>query len=116
MTSKLAVFISLDRSITTTVRLADGTLCDAQGKGVVKLNSCGTSCYIHDVLYVPDLDSNLLSIEQFLREGYTLHFEDFSCAVFSNKNKRNLLFKVPMDRNNMFSLALTMTRKHLQSH
>lgn len=62
MTSKLDAFLSLNRYITTTVRLADGTLYYSQVKRVVKLNSCGTSCCIHDILYVLDLDLNLLSI------------------------------------------------------
>ena len=61
MTAKLKAFISLDRSTTIRVKMGDGPVRHTQGKRVVKLNSCGTSC-IKDVLYVLDLDSNLLSV------------------------------------------------------
>ena len=61
MTAKLKAFISLDRSTTIKVKMGDGPVRHTQGKRVVKLNSCETSC-IKDVLYVLDLDSNLLSV------------------------------------------------------
>ncbi|KAL0424086.1 UNVERIFIED_CONTAM: Retrovirus-related Pol polyprotein from transposon TNT 1-94 [Sesamum radiatum] len=105
MTANSEVFISLDRSAKTRIKMADGTIRNTEGKGVIKLNSGEGSC-IKDVLYVPDLDSNLLSVGQFLREGYSLLFEDFSCTVFTDKTKKNLLLKVPMSRNNMFPLVI----------
>ncbi|KAL0345415.1 UNVERIFIED_CONTAM: hypothetical protein Sradi_4372800 [Sesamum radiatum] len=103
MTANSEVFISLDRSAKTRIKMADGTIRNTEGKGVIKLNSGEGSC-IKDVLYVPDLDSNLLSVGQFLREGYSLLFEDFSCTVFTDKTKKNLLLKVPMSRTTCFRL------------
>ncbi|KAK4424684.1 hypothetical protein Salat_1662000 [Sesamum alatum] len=112
MTANSEVFISLDRSAKTRIKMADGTICNTEGKGVIKLNSGEGSC-IKDVLYVPDLDSNLLSVRKFLREGYSLLFEDFTCAVFTDKTKTNVLLKVPMSRNNMFPLVINVEKKAL---
>ena len=52
-----------------------------------------------------DLDSSLLSVGQFLREGYSLLFEGFSCTVYKDETKKNMLFEVPMSRGNLFPLT-----------
>jgi hypothetical protein len=85
--------------------MGDGTIRAAQGKGNIKLNSCGMDS-INNVLYVPDLDTNLLSVGQFLEEGYSLVFEDLSCNVYKDKTKQQLLVHVPMAKNKIFPLNL----------
>ena len=104
MTTNLEAFINLDKSVTSRVKLADGTIHKAQGKGVVKVNFFGTS-FINDVLYMPDLYSSLLSVGQFLCEGYSLLFEYFSCIIYKDKTKKNILFKVTMSRGNLCPLT-----------
>ncbi|KAL0448186.1 UNVERIFIED_CONTAM: hypothetical protein Slati_1946500 [Sesamum latifolium] len=83
MTANSEVFISLDRSAKTRIKMADGTIHNTEGKGMIMLNSGEGSC-IKDVLYVLDLDSNLLSVGQFLREGYSPLFVEYSCTVFTD--------------------------------
>ncbi|KAL0427607.1 UNVERIFIED_CONTAM: Retrovirus-related Pol polyprotein from transposon TNT 1-94 [Sesamum latifolium] len=112
MTANSEVFISLDKSAKTRIKMVGGTIRNTEGKGVIKLNSGEGSC-IKDVLYVPDSDSKLLSVGQFLREGYSLLFEDYSCTVFTDKTKKNLLLKVPMSRNHMFPLFISDEKKAL---
>ncbi|KAL4367130.1 hypothetical protein GQ457_05G027260 [Hibiscus cannabinus] len=112
MTVNLEAFISLNRSAKTRIKTADGTIHHSEGKGAIQLHS-GQGCCIKDVLYVPYLDSNLLSVGQFLREGYSLLFEDYSCDVFTDKTKKNLLLKVPMAKNNMFPLVINDEKKAL---
>lgn len=109
VTANLGAFVCLDKSFKSNVKMADGTIRQAHGKGIVKLNDCE----IKDVLYVPDLDSSLLSVGQFMRKGYSLLFEDFSCSVFSDATKKNMLFRVPMSDNNMFPLDLDDQQKAL---
>ncbi|KAK4417114.1 hypothetical protein Salat_2536900 [Sesamum alatum] len=106
MTVNSEVFIRLHRSAKTRIKMVDGMICHIEGKEVIKLNS-GEGSYIRDVLYVSDLGSNLLSVGQLLREGYSLLFENLSCIVFTDKTKKNLLLKVPMLRNNMFPLVIS---------
>ena len=64
---------------------------------------------------MPDLDSSLLSVGQFLRDGYLLLFEDFSYTVYKDKTKKNMLFKVPMSKGNLFPLTLGLKIKYYQS-
>lgn len=58
----------------------------AQGKGTVMLNSLGWNC-IQNVLYVLDLHSNLLSVRQYMLDGYALVFQDSTCYVFKDALK-----------------------------
>ena len=62
---------------------------------------------------MPDLDSSLLSVGQFLLEGCSLLFEGFSCTIYKDKTKKNMLFKVPMSRGNLFPLILENDNKAL---
>ena len=57
---------------------------------------------MHNVLYVPHLNSNLLSVGQFLLDGYSLLFEESTCFVYKDKLKKHLLFEVPMSKTRFF--------------
>lgn len=67
-TGDIEAFINLDQSVTSKVKMGDGNVREAQGKGIIKTNSCGIST-IKNVLYVPDLDTSLLSVGQFMLDG-----------------------------------------------
>ena len=58
------------------------------------------------IFYVPHLNLNLLSVDQFLKDGYSVVFEALSCVVFSDISNKNLLFKVPMAKNKICPLSL----------
>ena len=40
---------------------------------------------MNDVLFVPKLNQNLLSVGQLVENGYRLHFEDIGCTIFDKK-------------------------------
>jgi len=48
--------------------------------------------YISDVLYVPDIDQNLLSVGQLMEKGFKVMFEDQWCLIKDNLG--NNMFKV----------------------
>ena len=50
--------------------------------------------YISDVLYVPDIDQNLLSVGQLMKKGFKVIFEDKWCLIKDNIG--NNVFKVKM--------------------
>jgi hypothetical protein len=50
--------------------------------------------YISDVLYVPDIDQNLLSVGQLMEKGSKVMFEDQWCLIKDNLG--NNVFKVKM--------------------
>lgn len=61
----------------STVKIADERTIPVMGKGNIlnKLNN-GDHKYISDVLYMPDMTSNLLSVGQLLEKGYVIHLEN----------------------------------------
>ncbi|XP_040945327.1 uncharacterized protein [Gossypium hirsutum] len=70
------LFKGLDRSFHSRIRIGDGKLIEAKGKGSVLVSTGSGNKLISDVLFVPDLDQNLLSVGQLVEKGYTLVFKD----------------------------------------
>ena len=58
----------------------------------------GTS-FISDVLLVPDLEQNLLSVGQLMEHGYLVHFEDDFCKIFGKGGKSQVVAKIKMEKN-----------------
>lgn len=56
------LFVSLDRFDRTKVKLGNGALVQAQGRGSVKFPTDEGMKIINDVLYAPSLTQNLLSV------------------------------------------------------
>ncbi|KAI5436196.1 Phosphoenolpyruvate carboxylase 4, variant 2 [Lathyrus oleraceus] len=60
------------------VKLGNGEHVEVKGKGNIGVTTKQGSKVIHDTLYVPELDENLLSIGQLLEHGYSLNFENYA--------------------------------------
>ena len=52
--------------------------------------------YINELLLVPIIDQNLLSVGQMLENEYTLHFEGDSCTIYGKKDKSLVNAKIKM--------------------
>ncbi|KAG6498678.1 hypothetical protein ZIOFF_038400 [Zingiber officinale] len=88
MTGDGSLFIDLDQNFSSEVKLGDGKLHRSKGKGSVAVQTKGgDKKIINDVLYVPNLTSNLLSVGQLLQRGYSIFFEDEKCRIFDRRNK-----------------------------
>ncbi|XP_027347951.1 cytochrome P450 90B1-like [Abrus precatorius] len=59
--------------------------------------------YISDVLYVPNIDQNLLSVAQLVKKGFKVIFEDNWCLIKDAKGKD--VFRVKM-RSNSYALNM----------
>ncbi|KAG8493279.1 hypothetical protein CXB51_010854 [Gossypium anomalum] len=81
MASDERLFKNLNRSFTSKVRVGNGNLIEAKGKGDVVISTHLGNKAIFDVLYVPDIDQNLLSVGQLIENGYSLLFKNDSCVV-----------------------------------
>ncbi|GKU98653.1 hypothetical protein SLEP1_g11627 [Rubroshorea leprosula] len=101
MTGNINLFINLDKSVSKKITMGDGTIREAQGKGIVKLDEYGKNC-IDDVLFIPHLDSNLLSVGQFMMAGNSLVFENMACYVYKDGIEKELLIKVPMAKKQVY--------------
>ncbi|XP_015166688.1 uncharacterized protein [Solanum tuberosum] len=100
MTHHDEIFRYLDRSAISKVRIDNGDYLLAKGKGTVAFESYSGTKLISDVLYVPELDQNLLSIGKLLQNGFKLTFEDKKCVIFDPKGQQ--ICQVNM-RGNSFS-------------
>ena len=78
------------------VRLGNGALVDVKGKGTIGVQTKKDSRFIRGVLYMPDLNQNLLSVGQLVENGYSLHFEDYNCTIFDKEKDKLVLTKLKM--------------------
>ena len=76
------MFKSLDVTHKSRVKVGNGEFLDVKGKGSVVVSITSGIKVIPDVLYIPDISQNLLSVGQMLEKGYSLLFKDHKCTIF----------------------------------
>ena len=105
-----SIFKDIDDSVKVKVRLGNGTVVESKGKGTIMVETKKGTRFIKDVLLVPNLKENLLSIGQMMEKGYTLHFEGDTCSIYDNSHKRHEIAKVKMEkRNRSFPISFKYT-------
>ena len=72
------------------ITLGDGYSVEATGRGAVELNMNISSdktqrCQLYDVLYVPQLFYNLLSVAKATKTGKVFEFAQSSCSILDEK-------------------------------
>jgi transposase InsO family protein len=98
MTGQKEPFINIDSSFSSKVKLGNGEHVEVKGKGTIGVTTKHGSKVIHDTLYVPELDENLLSIGQLLEHGYSLNFENRECRIFDSKRRSVAVVKMTSNR------------------
>ena len=73
------------------VRVGDGFSLEAIGKGTIKVRTKSTNgkitkCVLRDVLYVPDLRFNLLSVSRTVKGGKTVNFSESGCQILNGSD------------------------------
>lgn len=106
MTSNEKIFQDIDKSVTTKVKLGDGSLVEAEGLGTIAVNTKKGTRLISDVLLVPKLDTSLLSVGQMIEKGYSLVFEGDSCTIYDTKNKSSEVAKIRMQPKRNFPINM----------
>ncbi|TXG57778.1 hypothetical protein EZV62_015607 [Acer yangbiense] len=81
MVKDSSLFTSLDSNDRTNVKLGNGEMVQARRKGTVSVQTSKGPKLIHDVLLIPDLDQNLLSVAQLLKKGNSCLFKDNYCTI-----------------------------------
>ncbi|KAF8402904.1 hypothetical protein HHK36_010996 [Tetracentron sinense] len=69
MTGNQSIFVNMDTFTNSQVRMRNGVLVQAKGKGTIAIETKKGAKYIQDVLLVPDLEQNLLSVGQLVEYG-----------------------------------------------
>lgn len=80
-TNDQELFKELDNTNISKVRIGIGAYITVNGKRIMAIQSLIGLKYITNVLYVPDIDQNLLSDRQLLEKGFKLLFEDRLCMI-----------------------------------
>ena len=63
MSSDISMFRKLDKTCTSKVKIGNGDLIKVKGRGVMAVETSLGTKLIYDVLFVPKIDQNLLSVE-----------------------------------------------------
>ncbi|KAJ9678655.1 hypothetical protein PVL29_020743 [Vitis rotundifolia] len=81
MTYDQGLFKELDKTITSKVRIGNGAYLAVKSKGTGAIKGHTGLKLISNVLYVPEINQNLLSVGQLLEKGYKVLFEDNHCMI-----------------------------------
>ncbi|VVA31237.1 PREDICTED: Retrovirus-related Pol poly from transposon, partial [Prunus dulcis] len=76
MTSHESLLVNVDKSVKSKVKMGTGDLVQSIGKGTLAIEMKGVTRYIKEVMIVPGLDENLLSVGQMIEHGHWLVFGD----------------------------------------
>ncbi|KAJ0041452.1 hypothetical protein Pint_28226 [Pistacia integerrima] len=106
MTRTRSLFKELDESQKLEVRLRDNKQIQVKGKGTISITSHGKVKLLNNVLFVPSLTHNLLSIGQLMVSGYCIVFDDGSCVI-KDKKSGQIIATVKMASNKMFPLEVS---------
>ena len=82
MTYDVDLFTSLGKSNINKVKVANGDYVEVKGKGDIVVETPSGTKFISDVLLVPEIRQNLLSVGQMPENHYALHFKDKSCIIY----------------------------------
>ncbi|KAG8502260.1 hypothetical protein CXB51_002212 [Gossypium anomalum] len=97
MASDAAIFKSIGRSFKTRVKVGNGHFIKAEGKGDVLIDTPTGTKLVLNVLLVPEIDRNLLSIAQLLEKGYSVVFKGKECLI-SDPNGSKLMTVTMADK------------------
>ncbi|TXG63524.1 hypothetical protein EZV62_010518 [Acer yangbiense] len=100
MTGDASIFCDIDASNKSQVRLGNGALVEVKGNGTIAIETKKGRRFIKNVLLVPNLQQNLLSVGQMIKNCYSLHFEGDSCTIYDSNNKSTVIAQVKMENQN----------------
>ncbi|CAN0881937.1 Retrovirus-related Pol polyprotein from transposon TNT 1-94 [Linum grandiflorum] len=106
MTGNLESFTEIDDTYRSHVKIGDGKRLELEGKGTILVKGKeGNKTLIQEVLYVPELAQNLLSVGQLMMKNYKLLFDNGECEII-NKSNNSKVAKIPMTSNQLFPLTM----------
>jgi hypothetical protein len=111
MTGDKEKFNELDLNITGKVRFGDGSAVSIVGKGSVLFQSRNSSdqWLVHDVYYIPQLKTNMLSLGQLTETGYRINLDDDWLEVIDKVSDR-LMMKVDRSANSLYKIELKLAK------
>ena len=100
-------FVNIKPSMKNMVKFANDNTLAAEGVGdVLIMRKDGKRSVISNVLYIPGMKSNLLSIEQLVEKNYKVSIDDKMMRVLDSNGR--LILKDPMSHNRTFKTELNV--------
>ncbi|KAM2893261.1 hypothetical protein FF1_008638 [Malus domestica] len=100
------LLVDIDRTITAKVEMGIGQLIEVIGKGNLVIDTKMGRRYIKEVMLIPGLKENLLSVRQMMEHSYFLVFGGTIAEIYDDGSMLNLIARVPMKGNKSFPLRL----------
>ncbi|XP_022877050.1 uncharacterized protein LOC111395301 [Olea europaea var. sylvestris] len=80
-------FVELNDAYRSSVKFGNGEYLEVKGVRVIAVKTPSGTKHITDILYVPDIDQNLISVGQLIEKNYTLIFKDKGCTILDTNNQ-----------------------------
>ncbi|GAU46479.1 hypothetical protein TSUD_177070 [Trifolium subterraneum] len=101
VTRNKSILTDFNKCLNTKIKLANGNFIAAEGmRNVVIQRSNGKKAVIENVLYVPGMKCNLMSVGQLLEKGFKVVLEDETLKLFDSKKR--LILKTAQSQNRTF--------------
>jgi len=101
MTADLSLFKDLDKSYVSKVKIGNGEYVKVEGKWAIEVETMSGTKTLKNVLYVPKINQNLVSVGQLLESGYSLSFSDGMCNI---RDKMGILLLPAKMMNRSFNI------------
>lgn len=118
-------FLSVDEGVTGRVRFGDDSCIDIKGKGSIRfVFKGGEKKVLHNVYYIPDLKSNIISLGQATESGCEVRMKEDLLMLYDRlgnlmvrtTRSRNRLYKVLLEVENFKCLQLASTSESTKWH
>ncbi|XP_077249473.1 uncharacterized protein LOC143888980 [Tasmannia lanceolata] len=106
MTGNKDYFLEIDETVKPRVRMGDNNRVNAHGIGPIVVSTMVGKKQIQDVMNVPGLAQNLLSLGQLIKKGYRAIFNEGECKLYDKKSMK-LVLSIKMKENKMFPLVFS---------
>ncbi|CAN6570977.1 unnamed protein product [Malus baccata var. baccata] len=106
MTGDERLLVNIQRGLTSKVKMGTGEICEVAGKGTLVIETKLGRKHIQEVMLVPGLEENLLSVGQMMENGYYLLFGGDVVNIFDGWSLDNLVVRVHMTNNRCFPLTM----------
>ncbi|CAN6561320.1 unnamed protein product [Malus baccata var. baccata] len=111
MTLMEDLLVNIDRNVKAKVQVSTGVLVEVAGKGTLVIKTMKGMRYIKEVMLVPDLAENLLSVGQMTKHDYFLLFRNYRVDVFDDRSLSNLVVSVKQKGNRWFPLIFSTNKE-----
>lgn len=111
MTCRKEWLTNLDSSKRSKIRFADFSTVTSEGMGIVAIRrKDGHLALIQDVLYVPSMKCNLLSVGQLVEKGFSVLMKEGCLKMFDSNQK--LMLRAPLSNNITFKIDIKGAEVH----